>query len=142
MISVPFGQQVVTIDLIFCFVRNASEPVDGRATNNVGEIQAAIHAIWTCSNEGVRRLRINTDSKFLCNAVWYWMERWEENDFCKTNGDPLANQDDFMELSHALNENDHMDIDFVHVHAHSGNKYNNAADRLARDGAHQYEYEY
>lgn len=111
----------------------------GRATNNAGEIQAAIHAIWACSNEGVDGLRINSDSKFLCTSVWEWLEWWEENDFCKTNGEPLANQQDFMDLSDALNINSDMDIEFIHVRAHCGNEYNEEADSLARDGANQYE---
>lgn len=64
------------------------------------------------------------------------MRYWARNGFCKTNGDPLANQEDFMELYDALQEN--MDIIFVHVAAHSGDEYNDAADQLAREGALQY----
>lgn len=52
------------------------------------------------------------------------------------NGDPLANQRDFMELSDALASD--MDIEFRHVYAHQGNEYNEEADYLAKEGAKKY----
>lgn len=118
--------------------RNVSAPVKGRATNNAGEIQSAIRAIWDCANHGFDAVCINTDSTFLIDAVYKWMDRWEQNGFFKANGDPLANRRDFIYLSRALNRNDHMDIYFQHVHAHDGNPYNEEADRLAKEGARQY----
>lgn len=121
----------------FILTRNAAEPVEGRATNNAGEIQGAIHAIKDCIRERVKYLRINTDSEFLCNAVDKWLPRWERNGFCKANGEPLANKYDFMELSELLDTSS-MQIEFIHVSGHSGDQYNDEADRLAREGAHQY----
>lgn len=126
---------------VFIFVtRNVSAPVEGRATNNVGEIQGAIRAIEDCSDEGVHLLRIHTDSQFLCNAVDKWLTKWERNGFRKANGEPLANQSDFMKLSQILEENEHMIIQFIHVSAHCGDPYNDEADRLAKAGARQYQY--
>lgn len=52
---------------------NISEPVTGRATNNCGEIQAATKAIKLALSQGVKKLAINTDSKFLINSVTKWM---------------------------------------------------------------------
>ena len=52
---------------------NISEPVSGRATNNCGEIQAATRAIKLAINQGVKKLAVNTDSKFLINSVTKWM---------------------------------------------------------------------
>lgn len=52
---------------------NISEPVSGRATNNCGEIQAATRAIKQAIDNGVKNLTINTDSKFLINAVTKWL---------------------------------------------------------------------
>lgn len=52
---------------------NISEPVSGRATNNCGEIQAATRAIKLAINQGIKKLAINTDSKFLINSVTKWM---------------------------------------------------------------------
>lgn len=52
---------------------NISEPVSGRATNNCGEIQAATRAIKLALQNGVNKLSINTDSKFVINSVTKWM---------------------------------------------------------------------
>ncbi|XP_055323977.1 ribonuclease H1-like [Sitodiplosis mosellana] len=117
---------------------NVSAPVKGRATNNAGEIQAATRAIRDCGRTGIEKLRINTDSDFLRASVCDRLPRWERNGFRKVNGDPLANQRDFMELSRALEYNSHMDIEFYHVPAHAGDEYNEEADRLAKEGAMQY----
>lgn len=118
--------------------RNVSAPVKGRATNNAGEIQAATRAIRDCSDEGIDALIINTDSDFLRKSVEVRMYYWERNGFCKVNGEPLANRRDFMELSKAIRQNSHMDIEFRHVSAHSGNAYNDEADYLAKQGAQMY----
>lgn len=53
---------------------NVSEPVSGRATNNCGEIQAATRAIQLAIDNGIDKLAIYTDSKFLINSVTKWMD--------------------------------------------------------------------
>lgn len=112
--------------------------MNGRATNNAGEIQAATRAIIDCADEGFDGIKIYTDSMFLITSVKEWMRNWEQNGFCKTNGQPLANRDDFIDLSTAINNNDHMRILWTHVPAHSGYEFNEEADRLAKLGAQQY----
>lgn len=107
----------------------------GRATNNVGEIQAAVRAIWDCSAEGLAMIRINTDSDYLRVSVEQRLWQWRSNRFCKITGEPLANQYDFINLRNALIRNSHMQIAFQHVLAHSGNPYNEMADCLAKEGA-------
>lgn len=52
---------------------NVSEPVSGRATNNCGEIQASTKAIKLALQNGIQKLAINTDSKFVINSVTKWM---------------------------------------------------------------------
>lgn len=118
--------------------RNVSAPVKGRATNNAGEIQAAVRAIWDCANYGFDAICINSDSEFLIESVYERLDRWEQNGFYKANGDPLANRRDFMNLSRALNRNSDMDVYFQHVYAHAGDPFNEEADHLAREGARQY----
>lgn len=112
--------------------------MEGRATNNTAEIEAAIRAIWDCSYEDVEGLVINTDSKFLCSAVWEWLPMWKRNNFYKSNGEPLANRREFIHLWTAMIHNPDMDIEFVHVRAHCGDPYNDEADRFAWIGAQQY----
>lgn len=53
---------------------NVSGPVTGgRITNNSGEIQAATCALQQAHENGIRKVQINTDSRFLINAVTKWM---------------------------------------------------------------------
>lgn len=104
----------------------------------MGEIQAAIRAIKDCGVEDIDRLCIKTDSRFLVDSVNKWLNRWRRNGFCKANGEPLANKEDFKELSDVLNKNKHMMIKFEHVPGHCGEPHNEQADRLAREGAELY----
>lgn len=129
---------IFTKDWWFLSFRNVSSPVKGRATNNAGEIQGATRAIWDCSDEGIDNLVINTDSDFLRVSVEERLWRWRQNGFRKVNGEPLANQRDFIELNKALKKNSQMYVEFQHCSAHSGNEYNDAADQLAKRGARQY----
>lgn len=119
-------------------VRNVSAPVRGRAANNAGEIQAASRAIRDSSDADIDALRIMTDSDFLIVSVERRLPHWRRNGFRKVDGEPLANQRDFIELNKALMQNSHMDVDFWHVRAHSGDPFNEEADRLAKMGAQRY----
>lgn len=52
---------------------NVAEPVYGRQTNNTAEIQAATRAMKIAASNGIRKLLIITDSKFLIDSVTKWM---------------------------------------------------------------------
>lgn len=82
----------------------------------------------------IDRLCIYTDSKFLINAMTKWMDVWRNNDWCKKDGSPLANQSDFMDLDYQMTGKK---IRMKYVPAHSGDRYNDLADQLAKQGAQQ-----
>ncbi|XP_052893475.1 ribonuclease H1-like [Anopheles moucheti] len=116
---------------------NTSKPVSGRATNNCGEIQAASSAIRTARENGVQRLAINTDSKFLIDSATKWMPGWKERDWTLANGGPVKNKADFQELDRELRTGN-MQVKWNHVDAHRGNLGNERADQLARKGSEMY----
>lgn len=87
---------------------------------------------------GYRQIRINTDSEILKRAATEWMPKWKQNDWHKSDGRPVVNREDFQKLDRAMNNNPNMDIRFKHVSGHSGNPNNDAADRLAKQGAQHY----
>lgn len=89
---------------IFC-LRNASKPVTGRVTNNVGEIQAAIYAINTAKSFGIEKLCVSTDSQFLINSITIWIKGWKQKKWRKKNGEPVKNSVDFKELDKLLADN-------------------------------------
>lgn len=86
----------------------------------------------------ISQLRIVTDSRFLISSVCEWMPQWKRNGWCRNNGGKLANEKDFRFLDWALKRNSDMDIEFEHVPSHTGNRYNDLADRLAKKGASIY----
>ncbi|XP_072935714.1 ribonuclease H1 [Epargyreus clarus] len=114
---------------------NRSEPVSGRATNNCGEIQAASCAIKTALQNGVTKLSINTDSKFLINSVTKWMPGWKRKGWKLQSGEPVKNEIDFKELDQLQ---DQLQIKWNYVEAHRGVHGNEMADQLAKAGAAMY----
>jgi ribonuclease HI len=113
---------------------NASEPVKGRATNNIGEIQAAIKAIQDAQKHDIKRLNIFTDSQFLINSVCKWMTAWKAKGWKLTTGKPVVNQVDFKKLDQLI-ESGNILIKWSYIAAHRGHAGNEEADRLAKEGA-------
>lgn len=123
--------------ILFLLPRNRYGPVKGRATNNAGEIQAAIIAIELAGQHGIKHLCIRTDSEFLVNSVLRWMNGWKRNGWIKPDGYPVANRDDFQRLDNAIDRN-YITLKWEHVPGHSGIFGNECADRLAKRGAASY----
>ncbi|XP_055639956.1 ribonuclease H1 isoform X2 [Toxorhynchites rutilus septentrionalis] len=113
---------------------NTSKPVSGRATNNCGEVQAASLAIRLAKENGIKRLIINTDSKFLIDSVTKWIPGWKRNQWKLSSGKPVKNQIDFEELDREL-AGSAIEVKWNHVDAHCGILGNERADALAREGS-------
>lgn len=79
-----------------------AKPVSGRATNNCGEIQASTLAIQLAADCGVKKLCINTDSKFLINSVTKWMTGWKRNGWKLKSGQMVKNVIDFKQLDNMI----------------------------------------
>ncbi|XP_017025247.1 ribonuclease H1 [Drosophila kikkawai] len=116
---------------------NAAKPVGGRATNNVGEIQAAIYAIKIALGLGIKKLCISTDSQFLINSITLWVPGWKRRNWKLKNNQPVKNVVDFKELDELLQSKD-LSVKWNYVEAHKGIKGNEMADQLARQGSDMY----
>lgn len=116
---------------------NVSEPVKGRPTNSVGEIQAAIRAIQDAQSCGIKRLCIFTDSQFLINSVCKWMTSWKRKGWKLASGKPVVNHSDFKQLDELI-ESGNMLIKWSYIPAHKGYRGNEEADRLAKLGSDRY----
>ena len=110
---------------------NISEPAQGRQTNNSAEIQAATAAAKKATENGVTRLSVFTDSKFLIDSCTKWMPTWEENGWKTADGKPVVNKTKFKELLKALAP---LEVLWNHVPGHQGVEGNEAADQLAKAG--------
>lgn len=125
--------------------RNYAGPVltKGRPTNNIAEIEAAIHAINLAAEKGIERLTIRTDSRFLVTAYYHYFKFWVPNGWTKANGDPVKNTPQFKALLTAVRcHSEYMRVQFKHIRGHSGDQFNEEADRLAKIGVKKYRMEY
>ncbi|NP_001272937.1 ribonuclease H1 isoform 1 [Anolis carolinensis] len=111
---------------------NSSERLPGRQTNQRAEIHAACKAIEQAKSQNIKKLAIYTDSKFTINGMTSWVPNWKSNGWKTCAGKDVTNKEDFEKLS-KLSEG--MDIQWMHVPGHAGFTGNEAADRLAKEGA-------
>ena len=107
-----------------------------RATNNVAEIEAAIHAIKTAQAYGIDSLNIISDSKYVMNCLITWIPKWKQNGWRTREDTPVQNRHELEELDKVKSG---IHIKWTHVKSHSGIYGNDKADALAKEGASKYE---
>ncbi|XP_033737710.1 ribonuclease H1-like isoform X4 [Pecten maximus] len=112
--------------------RNVSERLSGRQTNNRAEIHAACRAIEQAKAQGFQEITIKTDSQFLISAATQWISGWQRKNWTLSDGGPVKNKDDFIHLNRV---SEGMNVKWIHVRGHTGIAGNEAADRLANEGA-------
>lgn len=111
---------------------NLSERLTGRQTNNRAEIYAAICAVRQAKAAGITELMVYTDSQFLISCVTKWVPKWKDNGWKLANGGSVINREELEELE---NSSSGLQVTYVHVDGHSGIDGNEAADKLANEGA-------
>ena len=109
---------------------SVSQPAQGRQANNTAEIETAVEAAIRAQSAGIKRLRINTDSKYLVSSTTEWIPAWEKNDWKTAENKPVKNRAEFEKLKKALEP---IEVIWNHVPGHSGIEGNEAADQLARN---------
>ncbi|XP_053565699.1 ribonuclease H1 [Bombina bombina] len=111
---------------------NVAERLEGRQTNQRAEILAACKAIEQAKSNNITKLVLYTDSMFTINGITKWIHSWKSNDWKLSTGKNVINKEDFEKLD-KLTEG--IDIKWIHIPGHAGFGGNEAADRLAREGA-------
>ena len=96
-------------------------------TNNRMELTAIIRALESIPKESC--LQIFTDSKYIINGIELWIKKWKTNDWIGSNKKKVKNKDLWMKLDILSSQ---FQITWNWVKGHSGNKYNEEVDRLAR----------
>lgn len=114
---------------------NMSEPVKGRPTNNMAEIQAVMMAARQAKKAGIKKLKINTDSKFLISCITQWMPKWKARGWKTVNDKPVINKTELLEMEKEL---ENLNVIWNHVNGHVGIYGNEMADKLAREGCLRY----
>lgn len=100
------------------------------SSNQKAEIEAVIRACMIAKSHDLKRILIATDSKYVYNAVEKWIDRWLGNNWLDNKNKPVKNEDAFKRL---LVAKEGIDLKIVHVRGHKGDKYNELADKLARE---------
>lgn len=137
--------------------RNAAVPLDKvdrgtsfKPTNQRAELRAINHALKDIHNDlklgnASTKTEIHSDSRYAIRSVDEWSDKWAANGWKNYKGEPVANQELIKEtvaLKNSINKEYQArnwgDVEFVHVKGHSGNPGNEAADRLANQGADNY----
>lgn len=99
-------------------------------TNQKAEIEAVVQACEVATQRGLKRVLIVTDSKYVTSACEKWIDTWEENGWLDHRNKVVKNEEAFKRLSKAKKN---LDMKIVHVKGHSGDKYNELADRMAKE---------
>ena len=97
-------------------------------TNNRMELVAPIMALKKIKSNS--KIIIYTDSTYLKNGITLWIKNWEKNGWKSANKKPVKNKDLWVVLSKLTEK---QSISWKWVKAHSGNKFNELADKLATE---------
>lgn len=111
--------------------------VDGKQTNNTGELQAAIKSLELALKTDAKKLVVLTDSEYVRKGSMQYLQRWKSNGWLKSDGNPPENLDQWK-LFDQLNtewKGNKRQIEFKWVRGHNGNFGNEQADKNANLGA-------
>ena len=99
-------------------------------TNNRMELTAVLKALKYMAKFGYVAATIVTDSMYVKNGLEKWIVGWKNNGWKASTGSPVKNKDLWVEIDNLRQQ---FDLNFQWVKGHSGNKYNDAVDKLASD---------
>ena len=92
------------------------------------ELMAPIMALKKIKNNS--EITIYTDSTYLKDGITIWINNWKKNGWKGANKKPIKNKDLWVLLSKLTEKKS---IVWNWVKSHSGNKYNELADKLATE---------
>ena len=121
--------------------RNTSAPLSGSVqTNQRAELTAINHALRNANNASSsadRNIHIHTDSQYSKKSLTEWGDKWDNNGYRNSAGQPVANQDlvkEGRQLMQDLSDKGGS-CEISYVKAHDSSHGNNMADKLANEGA-------
>lgn len=114
--------------------RNRSVRVPGACqTNQRAELYAVLLAMEEARTlAGV--LEVRTDSRYVISCMTEWIVGWRQRGWVTSQGAPVKHQDLLTRMETLLGARTER-VCWVHVAAHCGEPGNEAADRLAAQGA-------
>ena len=115
---------------------NCSIPLSAEIspTNNKAELRAAIKAVQVATENDLKELIVNSDSKYVISGITEWVQKWTDNGWKTSSGEQVKNKEEWTELIKLINSCK-TNITWYHVPAHSGIAGNEEADKLALQAA-------
>lgn len=98
-------------------------------TNNRMELMAAIQSLAQL-NEACE-VALYTDSKYVKQGMTEWLINWKKRNWKTASNKPVKNVDLWQALDKEVSRHR---VSWYWVKGHAGDKYNEMADKLARDG--------
>ncbi len=107
-------------------------------TNNRMELTAVIRALEELKTDKVP-LAVHSDSAYVLNCFKNkWYVKWRQNNWLNSKKQPVENRDLWERLLDLAENKIGLDkIQWIKVKGHSGDKYNEIADDLAKKGAEE-----
>jgi ribonuclease HI len=100
-------------------------------TNNRMELTSIVEALLLAYKLGYKKVDVFSDSAYVVNAIRdKWIQRWVLNGWQTTVGKDVKNKDLWKKLLQLQSRG--MEINMVKVKGHSGDKYNDRVDLLAK----------
>ena len=96
-------------------------------TNNIMEMTAALQGLRALPSGS--RVCVVTDSRYLHDGMTSWMTGWKRKGWRTASGDPVKNQEIWVQLEAAASE--HEQVRWHWVKGHFGHELNERADVLA-----------
>lgn len=100
---------------------------EANTTNNRMEMTGVIEGLKLLKEPCI--VELFSDSKYVCNGIDSWLDKWKNNRWLGSDKKPVKNQDLWVEIDKlkAIHK-----ISTHWVRGHSGNKYNEIVDEMAR----------
>ena len=99
---------------------------ENNTTNNRMELMAPIMALKKIKKKS--EITIFTDSKYVKDGITDWIKKWKLNNWKSSNKKPVKNKDLWIKLDNSCQKHK---VIWKWVKAHSNDKLNNLADKLA-----------
>ncbi|HHY79082.1 MAG TPA: ribonuclease HI [Thermoanaerobacter sp.] len=113
--------------LLYKGIKKEISGFEETTTNNRMELKAVIEALKALKKPC--QVNLYSDSNYVVNAFKEgWLEKWQKNNWIKSDKKPVENQDSWKEL---LEVSANHQINWIKVKGHADNEYNNLCDKIA-----------
>ncbi len=117
--------------LLYGEVKKSFFGFENFTTNNRMELQAVIMALRKLKRPC--QVELHTDSLYVKDGFEKWMPNWKNNGWKTSDRKPVKNKDLWVELDNEISRHE---VLFHWVKGHSGDKYNEEVDYLAKSAIH------